>query len=112
LQVELSYKSLNKGDVFILDAYNKLYVWTGSKANRMEVAKGVDVANRIRDKERKTRATVVSLAEDDENEEFWQLLGGRHPIAEPEIAGVDEDTDNEHVEILYKYTSAYWSHFN
>jgi hypothetical protein len=34
------------------------------------------------------------------------------PIAEPEIAGVDEDTDNEHVEILYKYTSAYWSHFN
>lgn len=61
LQIELSSRSLNTGDVYILDTFDKLYLWHGAKANRMEKAKGIDVATRIKDKERNTRATIIEI---------------------------------------------------
>ncbi len=45
-QVELSSKSLNKSDVFILDAGDKIYDWNGAQADRKKREKGVDIANR------------------------------------------------------------------
>lgn len=34
--VDISYKSLNSGDVFILDDDNTIYQWNGKVASRME----------------------------------------------------------------------------
>ncbi|EDO28195.1 predicted protein, partial [Nematostella vectensis] len=56
--VELHYKSLNKGDVFILDDGLNIYCWNGSQCSRVERMKGIDVAKRIRDEERGGRAQV------------------------------------------------------
>lgn len=72
--VELSYHSLNQGDVFILDVGTKLFLWNGSRANRMEKAKGLDVCTRIKDKDRNTRATIITLDENDNNPEFWYAV--------------------------------------
>eukprot|EP01113_Clastostelium_recurvatum_P042913 TRINITY_DN7008_c0_g1_i5.p1 TRINITY_DN7008_c0_g1~~TRINITY_DN7008_c0_g1_i5.p1 ORF type:complete len:964 (+),score=336.88 TRINITY_DN7008_c0_g1_i5:2048-4939(+) len=94
--VELSHRSLNEADVYILDLFNKLIVWNGVKANRMERAKAVDVATRIKDKDRNTRAVVVALeqAQDGpgkkDHDEFWNAIGGRAKVA-PEDTGVDDE---------------------
>lgn len=42
-QVELSAKSLNAGDVFILDAGTALYQWNGPEANKKEKTRGLEV---------------------------------------------------------------------
>jgi hypothetical protein len=102
-QVELSAKSLNQGDTFILDTGPKLFLWYGSRANRMEKAKGLDVCTRIKDKDRNTRATIMSLEEIDPNPEFWNHLGGRVPVAEESQGGDDEVTDsNDDDLVLYR----------
>jgi advillin len=75
-EVNLSTSSLNTGDVFILDAGLKLYLWYGPKANTREKAKGVEVVSRIRDDERGARAEVIFMEEDPTNQEFWNALGG------------------------------------
>ena len=88
--------------MFILDLFDKLFVWNGSKSNRMEKAKALDVATRIKDKDRNTRATIVTLEEGAEPIEFWEPLGGKHQIASMEQALQDEETDNEVLEVLYR----------
>jgi len=91
-QVELSYKSLNQGDVFILDAGLKLYQWNGTEASRQEKAKGVEVIRRIRDNERGARAEIIVLegANANEPKEFWDALGGKGAIATADKGGDDE----------------------
>jgi hypothetical protein len=101
-QVEFTHKSLNSGDVFILDLFDKLYVWNGASSNRMEKAKAQDVANRIKDKERNTRAAIETIEEGSEPKEFWEHIGGKHPVSPVNQALQDEETDNEVIEILYK----------
>merc|ERR1712100_624637 len=46
--VEVNAKSLNHGDVFILDAKTTLYIWNGAKANRMEKSKGAEISLRLK----------------------------------------------------------------
>lgn len=36
VQVEMSWKSFNKGDVFLLDLGSLIIQWNGPKSNRME----------------------------------------------------------------------------
>ena len=57
-EVPLSNKSLNSGDVFILDLGLSIYVFNAPGANRMERAKGTEVANQINSDERSGRAKV------------------------------------------------------
>lgn len=84
-QVEVSYTSLNKGDVFLLDAGKTkatIYQWNGSEANRIEKGKGMDVAKSIKDKERSGVSRVVVLDDGksehpEELEYFWKILGGK-----------------------------------
>lgn len=47
-QVPCSTDSLNTGDVFILDAGLKLYLWSGENANMYEKSKGVQTMQRIK----------------------------------------------------------------
>ncbi|EGC29857.1 hypothetical protein DICPUDRAFT_51061 [Dictyostelium purpureum] len=94
-QVELSYQSLNKGDVFILDCgkeKNLLYQWNGSEANRIEKGKGMDIGKSIKDKER-VGCRVVIIDEGKEPEDFWKVLGGKGEIASADTAGDDREAE-------------------
>eukprot|EP01132_Coremiostelium_polycephalum_P002829 gene2829-3514_t len=100
-EVDLSTKSLNSGDVFILDAGLKIYQFNGSKSSGLERAKGATLSRAI-DDERKGLASVIVFAENEEvPEEFWKILGGKGPIAPP----VTKPT-NTHEKVLFKVSDA------
>lgn len=60
-QVNLSVSSMNKGDCFILDAGNNIYVYVGKDAKRVEKLKAISAANQIRDQDHGGRAAVQIL---------------------------------------------------
>jgi len=45
---EISWKSMNSGDVFILDALPYVFLWTGKSANYMEKIQGAKVAQQFK----------------------------------------------------------------
>jgi gelsolin len=57
-QVNLSVSSMNRGDCFILDAGNNIYVYVGQKSKRLEKMKAISAANQIRDQDHNGRAAV------------------------------------------------------
>ncbi|XP_075385726.1 villin-1 [Tenrec ecaudatus] len=57
-EVEMSWKSFNRGDVFLLDLGKLIIQWNGPESNRMERLKGMTLAKEIRDQERGGRAHV------------------------------------------------------
>lgn len=58
-RVELSAKSLNHGDVFILDCGKTLYLWTGKEASYKEKIKGAEACRSIRDKDKNGKAGII-----------------------------------------------------
>ncbi|CAM9268509.1 unnamed protein product [Phaeothamnion confervicola] len=99
-EVSLTADSLNKGDVFILDAGLTLYLWNGPNANKFEKAKGVEMVGRIKDDERGGRAQVIFVHEDPRNADFWAALGGYREItAEGEPDEVVERVMQEAVKL-------------
>ncbi|KYQ91790.1 severin [Tieghemostelium lacteum] len=83
-EVDLTTKSLNSGDVFLLDAGLKIYQFNGSKSSGNERTKGASLARAI-DDERKGQPQVIVFTETDTDipAEFWTILGGKGPIAGP-----------------------------
>uniref|UniRef100_A0A673MGK3 Villin-1 n=1 Tax=Sinocyclocheilus rhinocerous TaxID=307959 RepID=A0A673MGK3_9TELE len=75
-EVEMSWKSFNQGDVFLLDLGSLLIQWNGPKSNRMERLRGMNLAKDIRDRERGGRAQVTVVEGDDEvsSEEAMKLM--------------------------------------
>uniref|UniRef100_A0A673Z5T9 Villin-1 n=1 Tax=Salmo trutta TaxID=8032 RepID=A0A673Z5T9_SALTR len=75
-EVDMSWSSFNKGDVFLLDLGNLIIQWNGPKSNRMEKLKGMNLAKDIRDRERGGRAQVSVVEGDDEksSEEAMKLM--------------------------------------
>ncbi|KAI5152649.1 Villin-1 [Manis pentadactyla] len=65
-EVEMSWKSFNRGDVFLLDLGKLIIQWNGPESNRMERLKGMTLAKDIRDQERGGRSYVGVV--DGENE--------------------------------------------
>ncbi|KAJ8403509.1 hypothetical protein AAFF_G00352810 [Aldrovandia affinis] len=88
-EVDMSWSSFNKGDVFLLDLGNLIIQWNGPKSNRMERLKGMILAKDIRDRERGGRAQVTVVEGEDEksSEEAMKLmkqaLGERRDIKDP-----------------------------
>uniref|UniRef100_A0AAY4C4I7 Villin-1 n=1 Tax=Denticeps clupeoides TaxID=299321 RepID=A0AAY4C4I7_9TELE len=88
-EVDMSWNSFNKGDVFLLDMGNLIIQWNGPLSNRMERLKGMNLAKDIRDRERGGRAKVTVVEGDDEksSEEAMkvmnQVLGERKQIKDP-----------------------------
>jgi hypothetical protein len=104
--VPVARDSLNKGDVFILDAGLKIYLFNGPTANNAERAKGVEVAAHIKDDERGGRAQITLLTEDPRNEEFWSHFGGYvDPSTLPE-GGDDAAVDQAVTRKLFQITDA------
>jgi len=93
-EVEISYESLNSGDVFILDGGDRvLYMWNGKKANRIEKGSALDFAKKIKDKHYFGNAQIQTLEEgknDSACKPFWELLG-TGPITSAEEGGDDNE---------------------
>jgi len=89
-EVPLSHKSLNSGDVFILDNGLKVYQFQGKGSSGGEKSKSAQLAQGI-DDERGSKVEKLVLEESDEAKatgkeqeiwgQFWQLLGGKGPIS-------------------------------
>ncbi|XP_077445852.1 capping protein (actin filament), gelsolin-like b isoform X2 [Stigmatopora argus] len=108
-EVELSWKSFNKGDCFILDlgevtsadrgapkpanarlTPQVIVSWTGSQANVFEKQKVREIASLIRDAERHGKARIVDSVEGEETAEMLQVLGPK-----PELAQSTPEEDSE-----------------
>jgi len=105
-EVDLSVKSLNSGDVFILDAGVDIIQWNGSKAGILEKAKGTELSQAI-EGEREGKAKNRTLGEGEEDEIFWSLLGGKGPIASAAEGGSDVESEAKHTEsVLHRLSDA------
>jgi len=94
-QVPLVRDSLNKGDVFILDAGVRLWQLNGSESGLMEKNKAMQVAHGISD-DRKGKAKVTVLDSENETDpEFWAFFGGFGPIHTSSEGGDDEAPHRE-----------------
>ena len=62
-QVEMKVTSMNRGDCFILDTADTIYVWAGPKSRRTERLKATQAAAQIRDSDHGGKATIHILGE-------------------------------------------------
>uniref|UniRef100_A0A8C5N0B0 Macrophage-capping protein n=1 Tax=Leptobrachium leishanense TaxID=445787 RepID=A0A8C5N0B0_9ANUR len=87
-EVPLSWASFNKGDCFIVDVGADIYQWCGSKCNKYERFKASQVANGIRNNERKGRAKLTVVEDGSEPFALTKILGSK-----PKLPEGDDDTD-------------------
>ncbi|NXE40465.1 VILI protein, partial [Ptilorrhoa leucosticta] len=81
-EVEMSWKSFNRGDVFLLDLGQLIIQWNGPESNRNERLRAMTLAKDIRDRERGGRAKVgvVDGEDEDASPELMKVL--RHVLGE------------------------------
>lgn len=72
-EVPISKKSLDSGDVFVLDAYDAIFVWIGKEANISEKYEGNQLSRKI-DVERSRIPQTYTFEEGAEPPAFWELL--------------------------------------
>jgi gelsolin len=105
-QVDKTYKSLNSGDVFILDCGLQLYQWNGKKAGPQEKMKGAQLCRAI-DDERKGKPTVTVFEEGQKDMKvFWDALGGEGAVKSAEEGGSDDETDKVTQRRLFRLSDA------
>ncbi|XP_064410536.1 villin-1 isoform X2 [Latimeria chalumnae] len=66
-EVDLSWNSFNKGDVFLLDLGKVIVQWNGPLSRKMERIKGLRLAQDIRDRERGGRAQIGIIDSEEES---------------------------------------------
>uniref|UniRef100_A0A0N4Z5U2 Gelsolin-like domain-containing protein n=1 Tax=Parastrongyloides trichosuri TaxID=131310 RepID=A0A0N4Z5U2_PARTI len=94
-QVELSPKSLNLGDVFILDLGLQIFVWMPPASGRLEKIKGIELAELMKKTERNGRPEVILLDSDyDECVDFWKHFGGKDALKTIKKADEVESDEN------------------
>ncbi|XP_069052338.1 villin-1 [Lepisosteus oculatus] len=81
-EVEMSWKSFNKGDVFLLDLGSFIIQWNGPESNRMERLKGMNLAKDVRDRERGGRAQVGVVEGDNEGASAELMKVMNHVLGE------------------------------
>ncbi|NWV69481.1 VILI protein, partial [Malurus elegans] len=81
-EVEMSWKSFNRGDVFLLDLGQLIIQWNGPESNRNERLRAMTLAKDIRDRERGGRAKVgvVDGENEDASPELMKVL--KHVLGE------------------------------
>ncbi|XP_029430577.1 macrophage-capping protein [Rhinatrema bivittatum] len=106
-EVKVSWDSFNKGDCFILDLGAKIITWSGSQSNIHERNKANDLANQIREGERKGKATVEIVQEGEEPSEMIEKLGPKPALKDgnPEDDKV-ADVKHSQAAVLYKVSDA------
>ena len=95
-EVALKCSSLNDSDAFLLDAGSKIYTWFGTNVSAFEKSKSATVAHNI--KQTRLGSCECILDVEDDNEEFWEILGGKGEVkAAAEETSVD-DVSSESLE--------------
>lgn len=88
-EVPLRTSSLNLGDVFLLDAGLKLYIWIPEGASAVEKFAASRLSVQIRDERGKCQEIRL---DQDGNDEFWAYLDGeKSEIKSAELGGRDDD---------------------
>ncbi|XP_029432030.1 protein flightless-1 homolog isoform X2 [Rhinatrema bivittatum] len=75
--VPLKAASLDPRFVFLLDHGLDIYIWRGSQATLSGTTKARLFAEKINKNERKGKAEITLLAQNQETPEFWEVLGGQ-----------------------------------
>lgn len=95
-QVDPLISSMNKGDCFILDVNNDIYVYVGERARNVEKLKAISMANQIRDQDHNGRGRVEIIdqySSEVDTQKFFTALGsGTRDIVPEESAGGDDQT--------------------
>jgi len=105
-EVDLTFKSLNSGDVFILDGGLKVYQWNGSKAGPQEKMKGAQMSRALAD-ERKGLPRITVFEEGGKDlADFWQLLGGQGAVKSAEEGGDDSEAEKASEARLFRLSDA------
>ncbi len=74
IQVPLSKKSLDSEDVFLIDTYDKVYIWQGKNCSVREKVVGGRLARKF-DVERVGAQEEIFVEEGNEPDELKELLG-------------------------------------
>lgn len=72
-EVDCSKESLASDDVFLLDTYNKIYIWRGQKSTAFERWEAMNIAEGY-DAQRTSRQEIIIVEEGEEPEEFLEIL--------------------------------------
>ncbi|MFX1540115.1 MAG: hypothetical protein ACFFBX_04975 [Promethearchaeota archaeon] len=72
-EVKRSKDSLDTGDVFLLDTYNKMYIWRGRESSAFERWEAMKIAEDY-DVDRAGHQEIIIIEEDQEPEDFLQNL--------------------------------------
>jgi len=90
IEVPLTYKSLNSGDVFILVESEKcIFQFNGSQSSRRERAKGLELFTKLKE-ELKTTPEIIVFDEMNVTDAFWEALGDKGPILDASYGGSDD----------------------
>jgi len=94
-QVERTHKSLNSGDVFVLDMGLRIYQFNGQKSSPKERMKGAQLSRAL-DDERNGGAQITVFDESGGDLDlFFKELGDHGPIQTAEEAGSDFDNEEK-----------------
>ncbi|XP_044149208.1 adseverin [Bufo gargarizans] len=105
-EVPLNWSSFNSGDCFIIDLGSVIYQWCGSTCNKYERFKAMQVANGIRDNERKGRAQLVVVEEGSEPNELTKVLGKKPNLPDGDDNDEVADVTNRKMAKLYMVSDA------
>ncbi|CAK8673662.1 gelsolin-like [Clavelina lepadiformis] len=107
-EVEMSWKSFNQGDIFIVEVENDIYQWNGSMSNRYERLKACELVNNIKNEEKGGKGKITILDEGDAiPSKMMKALSGTPKDIGPEIkddAPVKTQASNKPAE-LYRVSS-------
>ncbi|KAG9476532.1 villin-like protein [Eleutherodactylus coqui] len=73
-EVELSWSSFNKGDVFLLDLGKVIIQWNGPESNKTERIRACALAQSIRDDERGGRAQIGIIDNEQDSPDLMQIM--------------------------------------
>jgi len=102
-EVEKKVSSLNDGDVFILDAGLKLFQWNGKHAGIFEKNRAAQLIQTM-DHERDGRPQVIVMDQGQEEQEFWDDLGGKGDVADGSNLPDDDDWETTTHKALVKFS--------
>ncbi|KAM4632628.1 protein flightless-1 homolog isoform 1-T1 [Discoglossus pictus] len=75
--VPLKSSSLDPRFVYLLDHGLDIYIWRGAQATLSNTTKARLFAEKINKNERKGKAEITQVAQEQETPEFWEVLGGQ-----------------------------------
>jgi gelsolin len=99
-EVDLSWKSLNDGDVFLLDAGVHIWQWNGKTAGIFEKRKANEIIQNLK-KERNGKPVSAVIDDLEDSKDFWDKLGGK-PSKGQIAAATSDDIKEKPSKKLYE----------